>query len=243
MNDLENLLKKDDLDTLNKRSILQHNVINIPRDSSLTQSKYDRAEGNAQLIDFIKMVGLIVESVYADSDIKVTYMPKSKAYFLIEDADERFTNPIITFKIMQREIKEGTGKKPQMKESFFENDDDRSVIVYQQSFSSIIRFQFLSLEYNTAYNIMDNFEDMLIEYSSEIKKKGIVNFYLLKQNEDNYYIDNRDKIDELTLDYYVETQKNKVIFRENAKTLILDGEVTDEEFNSIPTNPYYKKNN
>lgn len=242
MNDLEHLLKKDDLDVLNKRSVLQHSVIDIPRNTESMQSKYDKAEGNAQIIDFIKMVGLIIESMYADSDTKVTYMPKSKAFFLIEDADERFTNPVITYKVVKREIKEGTSKKPQMIESFFESDDDRSILIYQQNFVSIVRFQFLSLEYNTAYSIMDTFEDMLIEYSSEIKRKGIVNFYLLKQNEDNYYIDNRDKIDELTLDYYVETQKNKVIFRENAKTLILNGEATDENFNPIPTNPYYKNN-
>ena len=50
-----------------------------------------------------------------------------------------------------------------------------------------------------------------------------------------------NNVDELTLDYYVETQKNRVIFKENAKTLIINGEATNEDFSPIPANPEYEK--
>ena len=89
--------------------------------------------------------------------------------------------------------------------------------------------------------MMDDFEDMMDEYKGLIRSKGIVNYYMLEQLEDSYNTDYRDVVDELTLDYYVETQKNRVIFKENAKTLIINGEATNEDFSPIPANPEYEK--
>lgn len=238
MNELEDLLNQEQLYVMNSRSIMQHSVIDIPRNQQ--EKKEMRAKGNAQLMDFISLVGLIVESVLSDTDTKITYMPKSKAYFSREDADERFKNPIITYQVMHRKIKDKTSKSPILRDSSTEIDDDRTYEVYSLSYESVVRFQFLSLEYNTAFKIMDAFEDLMLEYKSYIREKGIVNYYLLEQQPDDYNVDFRDQIDELTLDYYVETQKNKVIFKENAKTLILNGEAVDEEFNPIPTSPEYQ---
>lgn len=242
MNELEELLKQEELDTLNRRSVIQHSVIDIPRNEP-TKSKYDKANGNAQLFDFISLVGQIVESIYSDKDgdKKVSFMPKSKAYFYREDSEQRLKNPIITFQIVHRKIKDKTAKSPQLKESGFEGDDDRTFTIYTTSYSSIVRFQFLALEYDTAFKMMDDFEDMMDEYKGLIRSKGIVNYYMLEQLEDSFNTDFRDTVDELTLDYYVETQKNRVIFKENAKTLIINGEATNEDFSPIPANPEYEK--
>lgn len=239
MNELENLLNQYQLDILNKKSIIQHSIIDIPRSNQEIKSNYTKAKGNAQIIDFISIVGLIIESIYEGSNTKVTYMPKSKAYFLIEDADQRFTNPIITYKVMHRKIKNKSSKKPQLRENLFEKDDDRTCSIYSMEYESIVRFQFLALEYDTAYKLMDEFEDIMEEYRPFLKEKGIVNYYFLEQQPDDFNVDFRDLIDELTLDYYVETQKNRVIFKENDKTLIINGEAVDEKFDSIPTAPEY----
>ena len=242
MNNLEDLLKQQELDTLNRRSIIQHSVIDIPRGTP-TKSKYDKADGNAQLIDFLTIIGQIVESIYSDNaeENKVTYGPRSKSYFAREDADQPFKNPQITFQVISRKIKPKTGKSLQLKESGFEEGDDRSYEIFQQEYVSIVRFQFLALEYNTAYKLMDEFEDMMVEYKGFLKSKGIVNYYLNEQQPDDYNTDFRDVVDQLTLDYYVETQKNRVIFKENAKTLIINGEATNSDFSPIPANPEYEK--
>ena len=241
MNDLENLLNRQQLDILNKRSVIQYDVIDIPKNKPKQQnpSTQMKAKGNAQLIDFISIIGLIIESLYEDSDTKVTYMPRAKAYFSREDADQRFKNPIITYRIMDRKIKDKTSKNPQLKESLFEKDDNRTGNVYSMSYESVVRFQFLALEYNVAYKLMTEFEEMMFEYKSYLKEKGIVNYYFLRQQPDDYNIDFRDVVNELTIDYHVETQKNTVIFKENDKTLIINGEAVDEQFNPIPTNPKY----
>lgn len=241
MNNLEDLLKQKDLDILNRRSVIQHSVINIPRNKE-TKSKYDKAEGNAQLFDFISLVGQIVESIYSDNneENKVSFFPRSKAYFLREDPDQKFRNPAITYQVMSRKIKDKTSKNPQLRENGFEKDDDRTYEVFTTTYVSVVRFQFLALEYNTAFKLMDEFEDMMVEYAGFIKSKGIVSYYLLEQQADDYNTDFRDIVDQLTLDYYVETQKNRVIFRENAKTLIINGEATHEDFSPIPANPEYE---
>ena len=101
-------------------------------------------------------------------------MPKSKAYFYREDSEQRLKNPIITFQIVHRKIKDKTSKSPQLKESGFEGDDDRTFTIYTTSYSSIVRFQFLALEYDTAFKMMDDFEDMMDEYKGLIRSKGIV---------------------------------------------------------------------
>lgn len=238
MNELEDLLNQQALDILNKRSIMQHNVIDIPRVSQ-EKSVYTKAKGNAQILDFISAIGLIIESMYEDSDIKVTYLPRSKAHHLREDADQRLKNPIITYRVMHRKIKDKTSKKPQLRESFFEKEDDRTGAIYSMTYESIVRFQFLSLEYNIAYRLMTEFEEMMFEYKPYLKEQGILDYYFLEQQADDYNTDFRDIVDELTLDYHVETQKNTVIFKENDKTLIINGEALDEQFNPIPTNPKY----
>jgi len=241
MDNLEDFLKQKDLDILNRRSIIQHSVIDIPRNKE-TKSKYDKAEGNAQLFDFISLVGQIVESIYSDNEEtnKVSFLPRSKTYFLREDPDQKIKNPAITFQVMNRKIKDKTSKSPQLRESGFEKGDDRTYEVFTTDYVSIVRFQFLALEYNTAFKLMDEFEDMMMEYKGFIKSKGIVNYYMLEQQADDYNTDFRDVVDQLTLDYYVETQKNRVIFRENAKTLIINGEAAHEDFSPIPANPEYE---
>ena len=145
-----------------------------------------------------------------------------------------------SFQVISRKIKEKSSKMPQLMETGFEKEDDRTYEVFTTDYVSIVRFQFLALEYNTAFKLMDEFEDMMIEYSGFIKSKGIVTYYLLEQQPDDYNTDFRDVVDQLTLDYYVETQKNRVIFRENAKTLIINGEATNEDFSPIPANPEYE---
>lgn len=242
---LQSLINKHsgNLDIHNKRSIIQRSVIDIPRNikEEDTTSKHFKANGNAQILEFFTMVGEMVENVLATQANPVLYEPNSKAFFPREDADQRFKCPIITFSTVSRKIKEGTSKVPMLRESMFEKDDDRTCNVYTICYESIIRFRFLALEYETAYNLMMEFENMMEEYRYHIKQQGVVNYYLLEQKEDEYSVDFRDLIDILTLDYYVETQKNRVIFKENDKTLVVSGEATNEDFSPIPTAPQYIK--
>ena len=76
-------------------------------------------------------------------------------------------------------------------------------------------------------------EDMLIDYKSHIKQQGIVNYYFDQQLEDDFAQDFRDIVSILTLDYIVLTEKNRVIFRENTKSILLRGEALNEDGSPI----------
>jgi predicted nucleotidyltransferase len=67
---------------------------------------------------------------------------------------------------------------------------------------------------------MDRIEDALLSYAETIRGNGIVEYYFNRQYTDKYYDTFRNTLTVLNLEYCVETEKLRVIFKENIKDII-----------------------
>lgn len=232
-NTLEKLLNINDLEQMNKKTVIQDDIISSvanerPRPPS--GNNILKANGNAQLRDFIKYVGLIVESVFKED--KVEFLPNEKAFAAKEDADKRLMRPIISYKVIERNYKSGSNYVPRVRDIVVD-DKGRTGELYSEFFKSKIQFQFIASEYNTAWDMMDKFEELMIQYRSFLKEKGISNYYFCEQEPDTYCQDFLEILSVLTINYFVETEKNRVIFKENINNIRIHGEAINPDGSPI----------
>ena len=210
MNDLESLLN------------LHENFFEeppLPEERTYTKAAgLLRANGNASLLDFIDMVSLIITNTM--EDLHVDCMPDEKAYVIKDDPVEAINHPIVTFKVNSREHKDGFNYKPKLIETITENETGKTAFIFSERFISKVQFNIMAAEYRLAWNVMDRIEDALISYAETIKGNGIVEYYFNKQYSDKYYDTFRNTLTVLNLEYCVETEKLRVIFKENIKDII-----------------------
>lgn len=185
-----------------------------------TASRFQRANGNASLLDFIKMVGLIVENTL--DDLKVEFLPYERSYALIEDPNEPINRPVITFRVKSRTHTGNRGYKPVLFDSYT-TPEGKAVSIYTENFSSLVQFDIIASEYDLAWEIMDRFEEVLLSYAETIRGNGIVEYFFNRQFADDYYDNYRSTLSILNLEYRVETERIRVIFNENIKDIISTG--------------------
>lgn len=218
MNDLEKLL------SLNKF----FDDLPEPEDRTYTRSPHMlRANGNASLLDFFDMVSLIVTNTM--DDLHVDCMPDEKAYVTKDDPVEAINHPIVTFKVNSREHKNSYGYKPKLVETVTENETGKTAFIYSERYLSKVQFNIMAAEYRLAWTVMERLEDMLLSYAETIKGNGIVEYYFNKQYSDKYYDTFRNTLTVLNLEYCVETEKLRVIFKENIKDIITEEKDIDKE--------------
>ena len=186
-----------------------------------------RANGNASLLDFIDMVSLIITNTM--DDLHVDCMPDEKAYVIKDDPVEAINHPIVTFKINDRRHKDGFNYKPKLIETVTENETGKTAFIYSERYISKVQFNIMAAEYRLAWVVMERIEDALISYAETIKGNGIVEYYFNQQYSDKYYDTFRNTLTVLNLEYCVETEKLRVIFKENIKDIITKEEDIDKE--------------
>lgn len=187
------------------------------------------AEGNAQIRDFFKMVGEIC--LLAMEDLNVEFLPYEYAVINRKDADQRLGKNIITYRIVDRRHSKESGYKPKETSNMLDAETDRTITRYTERFDTVVQFCFMSMNYDIAYDMMDMFEEIMINYAGEIRKAGIVEYNFINQNGD--LIDNafREIMIVFTLNFNVKTEKNRVITRENVKRVHVQGKAVDKTKN------------
>ena len=189
-------------------------------------SGLQKANGNASLLDFLDMVSLIITNTM--DDMHVECMPDEKAYVTKEDPVEAINHPIVTFKVNDRRHKDKSGYKPKLIESIQDIDaTGRTSFIYSERYTSLVQFNIMASEYRIAWTIMDRIEDALLSYAETIRGNGIVEYYFNRQYTDKYYDTFRNTLTVLNLEYCVETEKLRVIFKENIKDIIGDDDLLD----------------
>jgi hypothetical protein len=217
MNDLEKLLKMD-----------QFFLPKQPEDVKVQGAVgLARANGNASLLDFIDMVSLIITNTM--DDLHVECMPDEKAYVIKNDPVEAINHPIVTFKVTDR--KHSMGYKPKLVESVLDAATGKTLFVYTERFSSKVQFNIMASEYRIAWNIMDRIEDALLSYAETIRGNGIVEYYFNRQYQDEYYDTFRNTLTVLNIEYCVETEKIRVIFKENIKDITTNDDHLNDKIN------------
>jgi predicted nucleotidyltransferase len=89
----------------------------------------------------------------------------------------------------------------------------------------------MASEYRIAWNIMDRIEDALLSYAETIRGNGIVEYYFNRQYQDEYYDTFRNTLTVLNIEYCVETEKIRVIFKENIKDITTNDDHLNDKIN------------
>jgi hypothetical protein len=173
------------------------------------------------------MVSLIITNTM--DDLHVDCMPDEKAYVIKDDPVEAINHPIVTFKVNSREHKDNYGYKPKLIETVTENETGKTASIYSERYLSKVQFNIMAAEYRLAWTVMERLEDVLLSYAETIKGNGIVEYYFNKQYSDKYYDTFRNTLTVLNLEYCVETEKLRVIFKENIKDIITEEKDIDKE--------------
>lgn len=183
------------------------------------------AEGNAQVRDFFTIVGDICKS--AMEDMNVEYMPYEVANVIYKsDSDNRLEHPVITYRVLDRRHSDDSSYKPMVTSDIADNDNKRTITRSTERFDSTVQFTFMSTNYEEAYDVMDMFEEIMINYAGFIRKKGILVYYFLNQNGDISESPFRETLIVFTLNYKVKTEKNRVITKESIKSVNVQGTAT-----------------
>lgn len=98
-------------------------------------------------------------------------------------------------------------------------DDSRIGEINGQKFKSTIQFNILADDPNIADQIMNRFEEMISVYTGFIKRQGIAEIVFKKQINDTDYNILRQILSVRSIQYYVETERLTVIFKEKIKEI------------------------
>jgi hypothetical protein len=210
MNELEKLL--------NMSEFFKENVADKDVYKSTGAPSLMKANGNASLLEFLEMVSLIITNTM--DDLHVECMPDEKAYVIKDDPVEPINHPIVTFKVNDRRHKDNFGYKPKLIESVQDDEVGKTAFIYSERYTSLVQFNIMASEYRMAWTVMDRIEDALLSYAETIKGNGIVEYYFNRQYADKYYDTFRNTLTVLNLEYCVETEKLRVIFKENIKDIV-----------------------
>ena len=219
MNELEKLL--------NMSEFFKENVADKETYKSTGAPSLMKANGNASLLEFLEMVSLIITNTM--DDLHVECMPDEKAYVIKDDPVEPINHPIVTFKVNDRRHKDNFGYKPKLIESVQDDEVGKTAFIYSERYTSLVQFNIMASEYRMAWTVMDRIEDALLSYAETIKGNGIVEYYFNRQYADKYYDTFRNTLTVLNLEYCVETEKLRVIFKENIKDIVPNQKDVDEE--------------
>ena len=219
MNELEKLL--------NMSEFFKENVADKDAYKSTGAPSLMKANGNASLLEFLEMVSLIITNTM--DDLHVECMPDEKAYVIKDDPVEPINHPIVTFKVNDRRHKDNFGYKPKLIESVQDDEVGKTAFIYSERYTSLVQFNIMASEYRMAWTVMDRIEDALLSYAETIKGNGIVEYYFNRQYADKYYDTFRNTLTVLNLEYCVETEKLRVIFKENIKDIVPNQKDVDKE--------------
>lgn len=233
MSSFEELLKERYPDgRYDQEVILNIDITNPDNDSEI--EKEDKsvrnmlfANGNAQIRDFFEMVGFICES--AMDDLSIQYMPFEKSLTYTRDPDKRLDKNIICYRVVKRRHTDGKGYKPRNTSDLLSEDDQKVAARFSEEFTTTVEFRFMSMNYDTAYDMMDCFEETLLAYSTHIKQEGIMDFWFEEQIGYIPDIDFREVMTVFVVNYVVKTQRNTVIMNEGINKINVLAKVVHEK--------------
>lgn len=207
MNDLENLLQ-DQIDVYTPNSNTS---------STVRINNIQKADANASIFDFIKMISKLVSIVL--KDLQVEFIP-DEGRAVKFDPETKIDHPFITYKIISRTP--ANELKPRRREGFTEKLDlnsKRFGEVYGQKFKTIIQFNIFASVYETVEAVMERFEDLMFLYTGYFKKNGVSELLFRQQLTDSYFDNFRETGSVRNIQYDVDTEKLILQFKDEIKQI------------------------
>lgn len=216
LNELELLLQKNEMNSENIVSNLDQE-----RARRLSEAPL-KAEKSANMRDFIKMVSKVVSM--AMRDLKVEFMP-DEGKRIVVDPEKTLDHPVITYRVISRTPKKELKAREReglVLEETHRKSEGRKGTVYGQKFKAYIQFDIVASEYSVADEVMDNFEDLILNYTHFFKKNGVAELLFEKHYTDENLDMYRQSVSVRSLQYYVELEK---------LTMVYDTEIQDIQIN------------
>lgn len=174
--------------------------------------------GETRLKHFFDMVRTIGSRI----DKEFSFYPETAVY----TTEVNF--PCITYKILKRTPYQGF--KPRVKDIYVK-DKDTSLVEYSQLFQCIISFGIWGQSYSVVDDKREWFEKLMIRYSDEFKKEGILEIFFSEQEEDKIIEIKDNSFVKQTINYLF---RNVRVFRfpvENIKEILtVNEDLSEYEF-------------
>ena len=179
-----------------------------------------KADKNATLSDFIKMVSKICSIALKDYDIK--FIP-DEGKRLVQDPAHPLDEDIITYHVISRVPK--IELKPRIREQFIEHGDDKPEkgikgTTWGQTYACEIQFNIIASEYKKADEVMDIFEDIIFKYTHYFKKNGVAELIFIKHLTDENFDAYRQFVSIRNLRYKVEIEKLITVYDEGIEEIL-----------------------
>lgn len=187
--------------------------------------KMQKAKGNASIYDFIDMIAKMVERS-TKLNTKETKFCMDEGMDITLDPSYTIDKPYIMYSIISREPT--SEHKPRIREEFVEkvNGFTRAGSVYGQKMKCIMQFDIVACDYKTANEVMNSFEDLMMENLSYFKEYGVSECIFMKQLTDPDRSSMREKASVRSLQYLVFVEKlhtvyNSIISSENSSNSVV----------------------
>lgn len=220
-----------DLESLIRDRELTHEMLKNGNTSVLSSNPRSvrlRADKGCSLYDFIKMVDKIVQLTMPEARFE-----PDEGKVLSLDAVSHFDKPIITYTIKNRAPKKE--KKPVYRQSVEEKTSDKNseriAEIWGQNFICYVQFNIFASVYNKAEQVMEKFEETIIKHAGFFKRNGVAELYFDEHLTDSHFDTMRETLSVRNLVYYVEIEKQTVMFKEkiNEIELIAQKQIDEEE--------------
>lgn len=230
------MYKTEDLESLLNRETYIDDAIEKKKEEEIIQKafkykpggtakKLQTAKKNANLSDCIRMIGMIVDFDLKKYNVEFT---SNEHQIKIRDPEIPFNHPYISYKVISR--KPSNEYKPVIREEVNECDlysEQRGGAIFGQTFDCILQFNIFAAESAVADEIMEKFEELILNYTGYLKNEGVAEIYFKEQITDSDYNNFRETLSVKNIRYYVKIDKLMVIFNRRLDDIDINGVTVD----------------
>lgn len=220
-----------DFESLMRDRELTNEIINSKDVSVLSSNPKSvrlKADKGCSLYGFIKLVDKIVKLTMPEARFE-----PDEGKVISLDAVTQFNKPIITYTVQYRAPKKE--KKPVFRQSVTEDtldkESERIGEIWAQKFECYVQFNVFASVYNQAEQVMEKFEETIIKHAGFFKRNGVAELFFKEHLTDSHFDTMRETLSVRNLVYYVEIEKQTVMFKEkiNEIELIAQKQIDEEE--------------
>lgn len=224
MNNLEELLSEvDNINPDTPEEEIREDNCKEPHGG--TAIDMQRADKNASLYDFLDMVALIVDNAMEEYNVEFLTDEQQN---ILKDPEIPINKAYISYKVRNRVPSKEY--KPIAREEIIECDEkneQRKGMIFGQTFDCIVQFNVFSTENKLANQVMEKFEELMIQYAGYFKKQGVRDLYFKEQVTDSEYNNFRETLSVRNIRYYVQVEKLMVIFNRRINDVLVIGDTNE----------------
>lgn len=167
-----------------------------------------RAEGNLSYLQFIALVEYLWEKSHPDIPVVPTQSPKD------------LNLPVIVYGL---EIRRAMVNEPKMRlREEVINDGGQSYLIHGQRFENIVTFSVVETDPKMADEIIEVFEDFMLEFTPVFKRLGVSEFVYARRTPDNEPFAGGEDLVKRTVAYKLTTEKIRLTPVDLIERILID---------------------